>query len=154
MRGVTLAMKEAIGTIGIVCPAENPLLAMISLAAPALAMGNRIVLVPSDAHPLSATDFYQILETSDVPGGVFNIVTGKQDELIKPLAEHDDVKSIWYVGTEEGCAIVEQASAGNMKLTCTDHGKKRDGFDLEQAEGKEFLRHATQIKNIWIPYGE
>ncbi|MEP3247360.1 MAG: aldehyde dehydrogenase family protein [Sneathiella sp.] len=154
MRGVTLAMKEAIGTIGIVCPDENPLLAMLSLAAPAIAMGNRVVLVPSERHPLCATDFYQILETSDLPGGVFNIVTGNRSELVKTLAEHDNVNAIWYVGSEEGCALAEKASAGNMKRTWTNHGRKRDWFKTEQAEGEEFLHHSTQIKNIWIPYGE
>jgi aldehyde dehydrogenase (NAD+) len=154
MRGVTLAMKEAIGIMGIVCPDENPLLSMISLAAPALAMGNRIVLVPSEKHPLIATDFYQILETSDVPVGAFNIVTGNRDELSKTLADHDNVASIWYVGPEEGSTLVERASAGNMKRTWCNHGKKRNWFVQEQAEGTEFLRHAVQIKNIWIPYGE
>ncbi|MEH6402180.1 MAG: aldehyde dehydrogenase family protein, partial [Sneathiella sp.] len=154
MRGVTLAMKEAIGTIGIICPDENPLLSMISLAGPALSMGNRIVLIPSERHPLSATDFYQILDTSDMPTGAFNIVTGLREEMIKTLAEHDDVKSIWYVGDDAGCKLIELASAGNMKRTWTNHGKKRDWFDAAQSEGAEYLRHATQIKNIWIPYGE
>lgn len=154
MRGVTLAMKESLGTIGILCPDENPLLSMISLAAPALSMGNRIVLVPSQIHPLSATDFYQILETSDVPAGAFNIVTGKRDELAKTLAEHDDVKSVWYFGPEAGSALVESASSGNMKRTWTNHGSMRNWFDTEQGEGREYLRQATQIKNIWIPYGE
>ncbi len=154
MRGVTLAMKEAIGTVGIICPDENPLLGMISLAAPAIAMGNRVILIPSERHPLSATDFYQVLETSDVPGGVLNIVTGLRGELTKPLAEHDDVKSVWYMGDEEGSALVEKSSIGNMKRTWTSHGKKRDWFNGEQAEGEEFLHQATQIKNIWIPYGE
>ncbi|OUR78581.1 aldehyde dehydrogenase [Alphaproteobacteria bacterium 46_93_T64] len=154
MRGVTLAMKEAVGTIGIVCPDENPLLSMISLAGPALAMGNRIVLVPSEQHPLSATDFYQILETSDVAAGAFNIVTGIRDELAKTLADHDDVRSVWYFGPEAGSKLVEEASAGNMKRTWTNHGRARNWFDLEQGEGTEYLRHATQIKNIWIPYGE
>ncbi|MBE7638106.1 aldehyde dehydrogenase family protein [Sneathiella sp. P13V-1] len=154
MRGVTLAMKETIGTIGILCPDENPLLAMISLAGPALAMGNRIVLVPSEAAPLIATDFYQILETSDVPAGCFNIVTGKRDELAKTLADHDNVKSVWYFGPEGGSQLVEASSAGNMKRTWCNHGRRRDWFDARQAEGEEFLRHAVQIKNIWIPYGE
>jgi aldehyde dehydrogenase (NAD+) len=154
MRGVTLAMKEPVGTMGILCPDENPLLAMISLAAPAIAMGNRIVLVPSERHPLTATDFYQVLETSDMPGGVFNLVTGKRDELAKTMAEHDDVAAVWYVGPEAGSALVEKASTGNMKRTWTNHGRKRNWFDRDQGEGIEYLRQATRIKNIWIPYGE
>ncbi|MEX1036136.1 MAG: aldehyde dehydrogenase family protein [Sneathiella sp.] len=154
MRGVTLAMKEAIGTIGIACPDENPLLSMISLAAPAFAMGNRIVLIASERHPLAATDFYQVLETSDVPGGAFNIVTGNRDELVKPLAAHDDVKSVWYFGPMEGSRLVEAVSAGNMKRTWVNNGRRRNWFNVEQGEGREFLHQATQIKNIWIPYGD
>lgn len=154
MRGVTLAMKEPIGTIGIVCPDENPLLSMVSLAAPALAMGNRIVLIASEQNPLTATDFYPVLETSDMPAGAMNIVTGPRDSLTKTLAEHDDVKSVWYFGPQGGSELVEAASTGNMKRTWVNNGKARDWFDIAQGEGREFLAQATQIKNIWIPYGE
>ncbi|MBO0334205.1 aldehyde dehydrogenase family protein [Sneathiella sp. CAU 1612] len=154
MRGVTLAMKEPIGTLGIVCPDEAPLLSMISLAAPALAMGNRIVLIASERHPLAATDFYQVLETSDVPAGAMNIITGPRDSLAKTLAEHDDVKSVWYFGPLDGSKLVEAASTGNMKRTWVNNGKVRDWFNITEGEGREFLHHATQIKNIWIPYGE
>ncbi len=154
MRGVTLAMKESIGTIGIICPDEAPLLSMISLAAPALAMGNRIVLVASERHPLIATDFYQVLETSDVPAGAMNIITGPREALAKTLAEHDDVKSVWYFGPAGGSKLVEAAATGNMKRTWVNNGKARDWFNIAHGEGREFLRQATQIKNIWIPYGE
>ena len=91
--------------------------------APLIAMGNTVVTIPSSDHPLSATDLYQVLETSDVPDGVINIVTGERDALAKILAEHDDVEAMWYFGSREG-------------------------------EGREFLRAATHVKNIWVPYGE
>src|SRR5690606_15738668 len=84
-RMVTLAMPEAIGIMAVICPEENPLLGFISTVIPAIAMGNKVVVVPSEKHPFSATDFYQILETSDVPGGTVNIVTGPKDELAKEL---------------------------------------------------------------------
>jgi aldehyde dehydrogenase (NAD+) len=153
MRGVVLAMNEAIGTIGIICPDEAPLLSFISLLAPAVAMGNRVVIVPSEAHPLAATDFYQVLETSDMPAGVVNIVTGACDELAKTLAEHGNVESVWYFGgpnsIKEGGAKVEKASAGDLKRTWI--GGSVDWFDA--GEGREFLRQATQVKNVWVPYG-
>ena len=116
-------------------------------------MGNRVVAIPSQDHPLSATDLYQVLDTSDLPGGVLNIVTGDRDVLAKVLAEHDDVDSVWYAGPAEGCAMVEAASIGNLKRTWTLEGQ-RDWYDASQAEGQEFLRQATQVKNIWVPYGE
>jgi aldehyde dehydrogenase (NAD+) len=153
-RNVTLAMNEAIGVIGIACPDEAPLLGFVSLVAPAIAMGNSVVVIPSERHPLAATDFYQVLDTSDVPGGVVNIVTGKRDELAETLAGHDDVDAMWYFGGAEGSTMVERLSASNMKRTWVGYGRPREWSDAEQGEGPEFLRAATQVKNIWVPYGE
>jgi aldehyde dehydrogenase (NAD+) len=152
-RNVTLAMPEPIGVLGIVCPASYPLLGFVSTVMPALAMGNTVVAVPSTSAPLAATDFYQVLDTSDVPGGVVNIITGQAEELAPVLAAHDDVDGMWYFGTAEGSAEVERLSAGNMKRTWVDLGHDRNWTD-PSAEGEEFLEHATQVKNIWIPYGE
>ena len=153
-RHVTLAMNEPYGIMGLVCPDNAPLLAFISLVMPAIAMGNRTIVVPSSRYPLAATDFYQILDTSDLPGGVINLVTGNTDELAKTLADHDDVDALWYHGTQAGNALVEQASAGNLKPVWAKGGKALDWFDDRSAQGHDYLRHATQIKNIWIPYGE
>src|SRR5205085_6898797 len=117
LRGAVLAMPEAIGVIGIACPEECPLLGFISLVAPAIAMGDTVVVIPSQSSPLSATDCYQVLETSDLPPGVVNIVSGDRDPLSQVLADHDDVDAMWYVGPTEGRKRVELASAGNMKRT-------------------------------------
>jgi aldehyde dehydrogenase (NAD+) len=117
-------------------------------------MANTVVAVPSAKNPLVATDFYQVLDTSDVPGGVINIVTGSPNELTPILAAHDDVDGIWYFGTRELSAEVERLSVGNMKQTWVDYGVSRDWADESVGAGEEFLEHATQIKNIWIPYGE
>ena len=153
-RNVTLAMPEPLGVVGIACPERPALLALISLVAPAIAAGNRVVAVPSTRHPLAATDFYQILDTSDLPGGVVNLVTGDREELTRVLADHDEVAALWYFGTGEGSAEVERRSVGNLKQTWVSGGKSRDWFDPRQGEGREFLRRATQVKNIWVPYGE
>ncbi|MFI5311855.1 MAG: aldehyde dehydrogenase family protein, partial [Gemmatimonadales bacterium] len=138
IRGVTLAMNEPVGVVGIATPAEAPLLGFVSLVAPAIATGNAVVVVPSEGHPLAVTDFYQVLETSDVPGGVVNIVTGHRDELAKVLAEHDDVEAIWYFGSPEGVKACELASTGNMKQTWCE-AFERDWADAAQGEGREFL---------------
>jgi aldehyde dehydrogenase (NAD+) len=153
IRGVALAMNEPIGVVGIACPSERPLLGLISLVAPAIAMGNATVVIPSEPHALSATDFYSVLETSDVPAGVVNIVTGAKDALARVLAEHDDVEAVWYFGAAAGVKMVEEASAVNMKRTWATW-QRRDWLDARHGEGREFLREATQVKNIWVPYGE
>ncbi len=147
---VTLAMNEPFGVMGIVCPDEAPLLALVSLVAPAIAMGNAVVVVPSARHPLAATDFYSVLDTSDLPGGVVNIVTGEADVLSQTLAEHDGVDALWRAGGGEGDKAAEDASAGNLKSTWMLGA----GVDWAAAEGREFLRRACQVKTIWTPYGE
>ena len=149
LRNVTLAMNEAVGTVGILCPDEAPLLAFVTLVGGAVAMGDTVIAVPSERHPLAATDFYQVLETSDVPAGVVNIVTGGRDELAKVLAEHADVDACWYFGGAEGAALVERASVSNLKQTWTTAAP----LDWAKADLRVLLRHATQVKNIWVPYG-
>jgi aldehyde dehydrogenase (NAD+) len=153
-RNVTLAMPEPIGVLGIICPDAPPLVGLVSTVLPAIAMGNTVVAVPSSPAPLAAIDFYQVLDTSDLPGGVVNIVTGPERELASVLAAHDDVDAIWYFGGAEGSAEVERLSSGNMKRTWVSYGRERDWSDPGRGEGEEFLEQATQVKNIWIPYGE
>lgn len=154
LRGVALAMPEAIGVAGVICPPEAPLLGFISLVAPLIAMGNRVVAVPSEVYPLSATDLYSVLETSDVPAGVINIVTGPVKDLATALASHNDVDALWAFGSEELSTLVEKLSAGNLKRTFVDYGKATDWLNPAVAEGPVFLRQAVDVKNIWIPYGE
>jgi aldehyde dehydrogenase (NAD+) len=154
VRNVTLAMPEPLGVMGIVCPPEAPLLAFVSLVAPAIAMGNRVVAVPSQRCPLAAVDLYQVFDTSDLPGGAVNIVTGLTDELAEVLASHDGVDAVWYFGSAKGSAAVERLSIGNLKQTWVSYGRRRDWYDPEQTAGRELLRRATQVKNIWVPYGE
>jgi aldehyde dehydrogenase (NAD+) len=154
LRGVALAMHEPIGVVGVVCPDEAPFLAFISLVAPLIAMGNRVVAVPSERYPLAATDFYQVLETSDVPAGVVNIVTGSRATLARTLAEHDDVDALWAFGPADISEMSERLSVGNLKRTLVDYGFATDWFNRAAVEGPILLRHAVQVKNVWIPYGE
>ncbi len=152
LRNVTIAMHEPLGVLGLVAPVEAPLLGFLSLVLPAIAMGNTVVGVPSERWPLLATDLYQVLETSDVPAGVINIVTGLRKELAPVLAGHDDVDGVWFFGPREEAAEVERLSAGNMKRTWVEW-ETWDWLDPAAAAGPEFLRQATQVKNIWVPYG-
>ncbi|MFK7792044.1 MAG: aldehyde dehydrogenase family protein [Devosiaceae bacterium] len=153
MRGVALAMNEPVGVAGVICPPEASLLALISLTAPLIAMGNRVVVVPSERNPLAATDLYTVLETSDLPAGVLNIVTGSASELGSVLASHSDVDALWAFGNSTLSKNIEELSAGNLKRTFVDYGRQLDWYQ-PAAEGPLWLRKACEIKNIWIPYGE
>eukprot|EP01037_Dinobryon_pediforme_P008135 gene8135-8218_t len=152
-RHVTLAMHEPWGILGIACPDEAPLLSFVSLVLPAIAMGNAVVVVPSTLHPLLAANLYQVFDTSDLPAGVVNIVTGDRDLLTRTLAEHDEVDALWYVGSSEGSAMAEKASCGNLKATWVNYGRQRDWLNVKQGQGRDYLRKAVQVKNIWVPYG-
>ncbi len=151
IRGVALAMREPVGVIGAICPDEAPLLGLVSLMAPAIAMGNRAVLVASEAFPLAATDFYQVLDTSDVPGGVVNILTGSHAALAPELAKHLDIDAVWSFSSTPLAQEIETYSAGNLKRTWTNDAQKTD---WALAEGRTFLDAATEVKTVWIPYGE
>ena len=153
LQGIVVAHHDYLGVIGIACPDEYPLLAFVSLVAPAIARGNTVVAIPSMSHPLSATDFFQVLDTSDVPGGVINIVTGNRDHLSKTLVEHEDVDAMWYFGDAEGSRQIEHRSAVNMKRTMVNYGIPRKWTDPHQGVGEKFLYASVQVKNIWIPTG-
>jgi aldehyde dehydrogenase (NAD+) len=148
IRGVALAMKEPVGNIGILCDDAAPLSGLISALAPAIAMGNRVILAASEPFPLAATDFYQVLETSDVPAGVVNIVTGSHAELAPTLASHMDIDAVWSFSSTDVTAQVEAASAGNLKRTWVNNGKAL------APSTRDYLVASTEVKNIWIPYGE
>jgi aldehyde dehydrogenase (NAD+) len=153
-RNIAIAMNEPIGTVGVVCQNDTPLLGFLSLVMPLLAVGNTVVAVPSETYPLIAADLYQLFDTSDLTGGAVNIVTGYASQLLKTLAEHDDVDAIWCYGDEATVASAKAMSVGNLKQVWTNEGRVIDWFDAKQGEGRWFLEHATQVKNIWVPYGE
>jgi aldehyde dehydrogenase (NAD+) len=153
-RNIAIAMNEPIGTVGVICPTEAPLLGFLSLVMPLLAMGNTVVAVPSETYPLITGDLYQLFDTSDLPGGAVNIVTGYVSQLLKTLAEHDDIDAIWCYGDDATVAGAKAMSTGNLKQVWTNDGRAIDWFNPAVAEGRWFLEHATQVKNIWVPYGE
>ncbi|MHB1328513.1 MAG: aldehyde dehydrogenase family protein [Gemmatimonadales bacterium] len=151
-RSITIAMVEPVGVLGVVAPETPTLAGFLSLVLPAIAMGNAVVALPSEGSPLAALECYQLFDTSDLPGGVVNLVTGLRSELVPVLAGHDNVDGIWYAGSPELAEEVERLSAGNLKRTWVDRMAGRDWLALDPPTD-ELLREATQVKNIWVPYG-
>jgi aldehyde dehydrogenase (NAD+) len=147
-----IAQPEPLGVLGVICPEHQPMLSLLSLLLPALALGNRVVLVPSRAHALVATDLVQVFETSDIPAGAVNVITGDPLTLVAPLAAHEDVQGIWVFGAAEEVTVAKRESVGNLKRVWSSEGQSVD-WSLPTAQGREFLRQASQIKNIWMPYG-
>jgi aldehyde dehydrogenase (NAD+) len=152
LRGVVLGMPEPWGVTAVSCPDEAPLLAFISLTAPLLAMGNRVVATPSPRWPLTALELVHVIEASDVPAGALNVITGDRDVLAAVLADHEEVALHWYVGSAAGSAEVERRSAGNLKATWVNRGSAID-WSAAEAAGPAWLERAQQWKSVWIPYG-
>jgi aldehyde dehydrogenase (NAD+) len=149
LHGVTLALNEAVGNIAVIAADDAPLLGLMALIAPAIAMGNRVVAVPSQRQPLIAAELYQVLDTSDVPGGVVNLVTGDHDTLADTLAAHAEVDALWWpAATPEQCARVEALSVSNLKRTWLGAAAAAALDDP-----RSMLEQAVQVKNVWVPYG-
>ena len=130
------------------------MLGLVSLVAPALAMGNGVVAVPSQKYPLLATDLYQVIEYSDLPAGAVNIVTGRSAELAGVLAKHDDVDGLWMVADRgdlhRGRSRFDRQSEARLDQP---RAATIDWFAREAA-GEAFLRRAVEVKNVWVPYGD
>ena len=153
-RGVTMALPEPVGILAQIAPEHSPLLSTISLIAPAIAMGNRVVFVPSQKFASVALELVQTFETSDIPAGVINIVSGNKQDLAEQLAGHADADAMWCWADQNVIASVESISARDLKRLWVNDDLDRNWIDPMQGEGLEFLRNATEIKNIWTPYGD
>ncbi|WP_333828161.1 aldehyde dehydrogenase family protein [Pararhodobacter sp.] len=148
---LTLALKEPFGVMGLICPEEAPLLGFISTLLPAIAMGNRVVAVPSQGAPRAALEMVQVLDTSDIPGGVVNIVTGPRHDLARTMAQHDDVAALWVFADAETCAMTGRESAGNLKPVWAENSARN--WAGTEGQARDFLRRAVQVKTVWVPYG-
>ncbi len=151
LRGIALAMNEPVGKIGAFAPDNAALLGLASIVGASMAMGNRLTVVASEPFPLAATDFYQVLETSDVPAGVINILTGKHEDLAPHLAGHLDVDAVWSFSSSDLSTSIEREAAGNLKRTWVNYGRDHNWCNTEATT---FLSAATEVKTIWVPYGE
>ena len=155
IRGLTLAVKEPIGVMANILNDDFPLLSLITTLGANFASGNANIIVPGQNTSLLATELYQLLETSDVPAGYINILTTKQNSLNKILAEHENIDGIWYFSEDnsERLKIIQNTNS-NLKRSWCPQSKNLDWTSKDENFLQEFLYHSTQVKNIWIPYGE
>ncbi|XP_059856414.1 aldehyde dehydrogenase family 16 member A1 [Delphinus delphis] len=153
LKGPVLRLQEPLGVLAIVCPEEWPLLAFVSLLAPALAHGNTVVLVPSGACPIPALEVCQDMATL-LPGGLVNVVTGDRDHLTRCLALHQDIQALWYFGSAQGSQFVEWASAGNLKPVWVNRGCPRAWDQDAEGAGPELGLRAARTKALWLPMGD
>ena len=155
MRGLTLAMKESLGVLSTILSDDQPLLSLITTLGSSFATGNSNIIVPGQKTSLIATELYQVLDTSDVPGGYINILTSLQEGLNTTLSQHENIDAIWYFGNSHTSKTqIIKNSVSNLKRYWCPEEKNIDWSNTSKNFLEEFLFQSTQVKNIWLPYGE
>jgi acyl-CoA reductase-like NAD-dependent aldehyde dehydrogenase len=137
-------VPEPTGVVGLVAPNEPPLLGLVSRLAPALVGGNAVVALASETAPLAAIELAEVLATSDVPGGVVNILTGRRAELAPWLASHMDVNAIDLTGADGSRADLERVAAENVKRVVLGKADSQSLYEISA-----FL----ELKTVWHPIG-
>ena len=140
---------EPTGVVSIIAPNENPLLGMISLLAPTIVGGNTTVILASAINPLLAISLAEVLNTSDVPAGVVNILTGDREELLSHFASHKDVNAIIYCGDNlKEIKVVEEMATENLKRVSI---YRRKNWVEGNSQSPYFIEKCQEIKTIWHP---
>ena len=148
--GLALALNRPVGVVAAFAPEEAPLAGLAHIVGASMALGNRLVLVACETAPLTATDFYQVLDTSDVPGGVVNILTGDHAELAPHVAGHIGVDAVWSFSAADISSVIEREAAGNLKRTWVNYGH---GRDWDARGSGPWLDAASEVQTVWIPFG-
>ncbi len=144
-------MPEATGVVAAFSPDDSSLLGLISIVAPVIAGGNTIVILASETKPISSISFAEVLHTSDVPGGVVNILTGHGQELLEHFSSHMDVNAMIYCGDEkDDIELVETNAALNVKRAIIFSDEK---WDKDSGQGPYHIIKTQETKTTWHPVG-
>jgi len=140
---------EPTGVVSIIAPQNTSLLGMVSVIAPVIAGGNTCIVLASENKPLCAVTFAEVINSSDVPGGVVNILTGKPSELVKYFADHMDVNAMIYCEkNEEHQKLIQEKSALNVKRAILWNDIR---WNSDEAETPYFIMDTQEIKTTWHP---
>lgn len=142
------SVHQAMGVLGIAAPENTSLIGLVSTIAPIIVSGNSCIVIASENLPLCAITFAEVLNSSDVPGGVVNILTGKMDELLPPLAQHMDVNGIVYALTNNNHLQSTQEDAVlNVKRII----EMKQDWSQESAQGLHYITDCMELKTTWHP---
>ncbi|MDC9723721.1 MAG: aldehyde dehydrogenase family protein [Urechidicola sp.] len=140
---------EPMGIVAMIAPENQGLLGLVSVVAPAIVGGNTVIVLASEIKPLSAISFAEVLNSSDVPGGVVNILTGNADELVSHMASHMDVNAIVYCGQDQkAITTINELASNNLKRTIFH--KKNDWLDAD-CESPYMIEKSQEVKTTWHP---
>jgi acyl-CoA reductase-like NAD-dependent aldehyde dehydrogenase len=143
------SVYEPTGVVGIMANGDNGLLGLVSLIAPVIAGGNACVVVASEKHPLPAVTFTEVLATSDLTGGVVNLLTGFRSELLKPLVSHMDINAIVVANaSREERTMLDQEATCNLKRVVYP---KVSDWSSNAAQSPYFILDTQEVKTTWHP---
>lgn len=147
------SLPEPTGVVNIWAPEESPLLGLVSMIAPVVVGGNTCIVLSSKKYPLPSISFAEVLHSSDVPGGVVNILTGFREELLSPMSSHMDVNAFWYdalsIEQEEMKQIEENASLNIKRISKNSYPDWAD----EESQSPYFITDFQEVKTTWHPIG-
>jgi acyl-CoA reductase-like NAD-dependent aldehyde dehydrogenase len=140
---------EPVGVVAIIAPEKQSLLGLVSMIAPAIVGGNTVIILASESKPLSAISFAEVLNSSDVPGGIVNILTGKKEELLSHMSSHMDVNTIVYCGNEENeIKMINELASNNIKRTIF---YKKNDWTSDRSESPYLIEKTQEVKTTWHP---
>lgn len=143
------SVPEPTGVVAAIAPQQSALLGLVSIMAPVIAGGNTLVIMASENKPLAAVTFAEVLHSSDLPGGVVNILTGKPGEILSWMADHMDINAIVYTEKDETAKkLLREKSAGNLKRV---HFYDQTDWKTDKAESPYFILDCQEIKTTWHP---
>jgi acyl-CoA reductase-like NAD-dependent aldehyde dehydrogenase len=143
------SILEPVGVVSIIAPEKSSLLGLVSVIAPAIVGGNAVIILASETKPLTAISFAEVINSSDVPGGVVNILTGKKDELISHMASHMEVNSIVYCGNEDKyIKSISELASNNVKRTVF---YRKDIWTNAECESPYLIEQLQEVKTTWHP---
>ena len=146
-------VTEAMGVIGVIAADDSPLLALLSLVLPVITSGNSVVALASASHPYPAILLGEMLATSDLPGGVINILTGQRGELLSTFATHAHLRGVSAVATAEEAIVLQQGAAENVKRVKLLAAEKAIDWHADNAQGLYHIRDFIETKTTWHPVG-
>ena len=143
------SVVEPVGIVAIIAPEEQSLLGLVSVVAPAIVGGNTVIVLASESKPLTAISFAEVLNSSDVPAGVVNVLTGKKEELYGQMASHMDVNSIVYCGKDEKIIkSISELASNNVKRTVF---YKKSDWSNDECESPYLIGKTQEVKTTWHP---
>jgi acyl-CoA reductase-like NAD-dependent aldehyde dehydrogenase len=146
-------VMEPMGIIGLLAPEESPLLGLLSMILPAITSGNTVIALASHSQPYPSILLGEMLATSDLPGGVVNLLTGTRADTLPTFATHAHLRAVYAVANKDERTEIQRGAAEHVKRTVFLNAEKPIDWFEEKSQGLYHIRHFLEAKTTWHPVG-